>query len=93
MREIEYLEELHPENNGFKKEDYEKKIYLDGAINKEYSNIKEILSFLRKTYCGPIGYEYMHITNPTERKWFRDRVEKDENALELNFHLHLVQIF
>ena len=82
MREIEYLEELHPENYGFKKEDYEKKIYLDGVINKEYSNIKEILSFLRKTYCGPIGYEYMHIANPTERKWFRDRVEKDENALE-----------
>jgi len=82
MRESEYLEELHPENYGFKKEDYEKKIYLDGIINKEYSNIKEILSFLRKTYCGPIGYEYMHIANPTERKWFRDRVEKDENALK-----------
>ena len=82
MRESEYLDELHPENYGFKKEDYEKKIYLDGVINKEYSNIKEILSFLRKTYCGPIGYEYMHIANPTERKWFRDRVEKDENALE-----------
>ena len=82
MRESEYLDELHPENYGFKKEDYEKKIYLDGAINKEYSNIKEILSFLRKTYCGPIGYEYMHIANPTERKWFRDRVEKDENALK-----------
>ena len=82
MRESEYLDELHPENYGFKKEDYEKKIYLDGVINKEYSNIKEILSFLRKTYCGPIGYEYMHIANPTERKWFRDRVEKDENALK-----------
>ena len=24
----------------------------------------------------------MHISNPTERKWFRDRVEKDENALK-----------
>ena len=82
IREIEYLDELHPENYGFKKEDYQKKIYLDGAINKEYSNIKEILSFLKKTYCGPIGYEYMHIANPTERKWIRDRIEKDDNALK-----------
>jgi len=82
IRESEYLDELHPENYGFSKEDYKKKIYLDGAINKEYSNINEILYFLRKTYCGPIGYEYMHISNPTERKWFRDRVEKDENALQ-----------
>jgi len=82
IRESEYLDELHPENYGFNKEDYQKRIYLDGVINKEYSNIKEILSFLRKIYCGPIGYEYMHISNPTERKWFRDRVEKDENALQ-----------
>ena len=82
MRESEYLDELHPENYGFKKDDYSKKIYLDGVLNKEYSNIKEILSVLRKIYCGNIGYEYMHISNPTERKWFRDRVEKDENALK-----------
>ena len=24
----------------------------------------------------------MHISNPIERKWFRDRVEKDENSLQ-----------
>ena len=54
-----------------------KNIYLGGVINRENSNIKEILGFLKKTYCGPIGYEYMHISNPTERKWFRDRIEKD----------------
>ena len=82
MRESEYLDELHPENYGFKKDDYSKKIYLDGVLNKEYSNIKEILSVLRKIYCGNIGYEYMHISNPTERVWFRDRVENDDNALK-----------
>ena len=62
----DYLEELHPEFYGFKKEDYQKKIFLDGVINKEYSNVKEIIEFLRKKYCGSIGYEYMYITNPTE---------------------------
>ena len=82
LREIEYLDELHPESYGFNKEDYKNKIYLDGITNKDYSNIREILSFLKKTYCGSIGYEYMHISNPSERKWIRDRVEKDENALQ-----------
>ncbi len=82
LREIEYLDELHPESYGFNKEDYKHKIYLDGITNKDYSNIREILSFLKKTYCGSIGYEYMHISNPSERKWIRDRVEKDENALQ-----------
>ena len=35
-----------------------------------------------RTYCGPIGYEYMHISNPTERKWFRDRIEKSEDKMK-----------
>ena len=25
----------------------------------------------------------MHISNPTERKWFRDRIEKMKNELNL----------
>ena len=44
----EYLDELHPESYGFKKEDYQKKIFLDGVTNKQYSNITEILNFLRE---------------------------------------------
>ena len=78
----DYLDELHPDSYGFKKENYKKKIYLDGIINKEYSSIREILDFLKKTYCGSIGYEYMHISNPTERKWFRDRVEKPKDSIK-----------
>ena len=82
MMKSDYLDELHPEYYGFKKDDYDKRIILNGVINRESSTIKEILRFLRNTYCGPIGYEYMHISNPTERVWFRDRVEKDDNALK-----------
>ena len=82
MMKSEYLDELHPEFYGFRKDEFEKPIFLNGLINRQEANIKEILKFLRSTYCGPIGYEYMHISNPTERLWFRDRVEKDENALK-----------
>ena len=32
MRESEYLDELHPEFYGFKKQNYEKKIFLNGVI-------------------------------------------------------------
>ena len=77
----DYLDELHPDSFGFKKGDYQKNIYLGGVINKQSSNIKEILGFLKKTYCGPVGYEYMHISNPIERKWFRDRIEKSKDNL------------
>jgi 2-oxoglutarate dehydrogenase E1 component len=80
---LDYLDELHPEFFGFKKSDYQKNIYLGGLINRENSNIREILAFLKKTYCGSLGYEYMHISNPTERRWFRKRIEKPED--DFNF--------
>jgi 2-oxoglutarate dehydrogenase E1 component len=79
LLKADYLDELHPESYGFKKDDYKKRIFLDGVTNKKESNINELLKFLREKYCGSLGYEYMHISNPTERKWFRDRVEKTED--------------
>ena len=83
MMERKYLHELHPADHGFKKEDYNKKIYLHEYMDREYATIKELLSFLKKTYCSTIGVEYMHISDPIEKKWFRERMEKKEN--QLNF--------
>ena len=83
MMERKYLNELHPANHGFKKEDYNKKIYLHSHLDRGYATINEILSLLRKTYCSTIGVEYMHISDPIEKKWFRERMEKKEN--QLNF--------
>ena len=44
--------------------------------------INEILSFFRKTYCSTIGVEYMHISDPIEKIWFRERMEKEENQIK-----------
>ncbi len=81
LMERKYLIDLHPSNHGFNKEDYDKQIYLNGYLDREYATIKEILSFLRSTYCQTIGAEYMHIENPTEKTWFRERIEKKENKI------------
>ena len=81
MMERKYLNELHPSDHGFKKEEYNKKIYLNGYLDRKYATINEILSFLKKTYCSTIGAEYMHISDPIEKKWFRERMEKHENQL------------
>jgi len=79
----DYLHELHPNDHGFKKEDYNKKIYLNGYLDRNYATVNEMLSFLRKTYCSTIGVEYMHISDPVEKVWFRERMEKKEH--QLNF--------
>ena len=83
MMERKYLNELHPADHGFKKEDYNKKIYVGEYMDREYATINDLLSFLRKTYCSTIGVEYMHISDPIEKKWFRERMEKEEK--QLNF--------
>jgi len=82
MMERKYLQELHPADHGFKKEDYDKKIYVGEYMDRGYATINELLLFLRKTYCSTIGVEYMHISDPIEKKWFRDRMEKEENQLK-----------
>jgi len=43
MMERKYLNELDPSNHGFKKEDYNKKIYLREYMDRKYSTINEIL--------------------------------------------------
>jgi len=41
----------------------------------ENMSLREILQALRETYCGSIGAEYMHITDPTEKRWWQERLE------------------
>ena len=82
MMERKYLHELHPADHGFKKEDYNKKIYLGEYMDRNYATVDEIISFLKKTYCSTIGAEYMHIADPTEKTWFRVRMEKEENQIK-----------
>ena len=79
----DYLYELHPNDHGFKSEDFDRKIYLNSYMDVGYATVNEIIAKLRKVYCSSIGAEYMHITNPTEKVWFRERMEKDEN--QINF--------
>ena len=50
MMERKYLHELHPADHGFKKEDYNKKIYLHQYMDRGYATINELLAFLKKTY-------------------------------------------
>jgi len=82
MMERKYLEELHPTDHGFKKEDYNKKIYIGAYMDKGYATVNEILKFFRKIYCSTIGVEYMHISDPNEKIWFRERMEKAEHQLK-----------
>ncbi len=74
--------ELKPETYGFKPEDFNKKIFLDGVLGQQYATLKEILDILKKTYCSNIGYEFMHLGDPEEKAWIRNRVEGKEKGIK-----------
>jgi len=61
---------------------YDKKIFLHSYLDKGYASINELISFLKRIYCSSIGVEYMHIADPIEKVWFRERMEQDENQLK-----------
>ena len=67
--------ELKPETYGFTKKDYNRKIFLDGVLGLQYADLNQILEILKKTYCSTIGYEFMHMSDPDEKAWIRNRIE------------------
>jgi 2-oxoglutarate dehydrogenase E1 component len=46
--------------------------YFSSAENM---TLREIVQALRETYCGAIGAEYMHVTEPAEKRWWQRRLE------------------
>ena len=51
------------------------KIFLDGVLGLQYADLNQILKILKKTYCSNIGYEFMHMGDPDEKAWIRNRIE------------------
>jgi 2-oxoglutarate dehydrogenase E1 component len=67
--------ELRPASYGFTKVDYDRPIYIGGVFGLEFATLHQVLDILRRTYCGTIGVEYMHISDPVQRTWIQERIE------------------
>jgi 2-oxoglutarate dehydrogenase E1 component len=50
---------------------YDSGHYLEGGTMK----LRDILDGLRATYCGKMGFEYIHIQDTTARRWIQGRIE------------------
>ena len=67
--------ELDPASYGFTEADMDRPIFIDNVLGLETATVREILSILRQTYCGPVGVEYMHIQDPEQKSWLQRRIE------------------
>ncbi|MCG6904453.1 MAG: 2-oxoglutarate dehydrogenase E1 component [Rhodobacter sp.] len=75
MREQNPHPELDPKSYGFTDADLDRPIFLDNVLGLEFASLREILSIVTRTYCGTFALQYMHISNPAEAGWLKERIE------------------
>ncbi len=74
--------ELDYRSYGFTEADLDKHIFIDNVLGIDNPTLREILDRLQQTYCGTIGVEFMHIQEPDQKQWIRERIEESHNRTE-----------
>ncbi|NKB21282.1 MAG: 2-oxoglutarate dehydrogenase E1 component [Alphaproteobacteria bacterium] len=74
--------ELDYRTYGFTEADLDKHIFIDNVLGLDNPTLREILDRLQQTYCGTIGVEFMHIQEPDQKQWIRERIEESHNRTE-----------
>ncbi|MGB5077552.1 MAG: 2-oxoglutarate dehydrogenase E1 component [Sphingorhabdus sp.] len=74
--------DLTPEYHGFSGPDLDKRVYVGGTLGLEWTTVRELVDTLRANYCGPVGLEYMHISDVEERRFLQERMEGKDAAIQ-----------
>ncbi len=68
--------ELDPAFHNLNEADFDKTFNTGSLFVTNEMPLKDILSIIRKTYCGNIGAEYMHINETEQKRWIQQRLEE-----------------
>src|SRR3989449_6040787 len=74
---------LDPSEFGFTEADMERMVECGGFQGLRRAPLGELIERLRRTYCGTLGVEYLHIPDKEQREWLQERMEPTENRPEL----------
>jgi 2-oxoglutarate dehydrogenase E1 component len=67
--------ELDPKSYGFTEADMDRPIFLDMVLGLEVATLRQIIDIVRRTYCGTFALQYMHISDPEQSAWLKERIE------------------
>lgn len=81
LSHLELPEDLDPEYHGFSADALDREVYLGGALGMEWATPRKLVEILRKNYCGPVGLEYMHLSDVEERRFLQDRIEGQNKVI------------
>ena len=74
--------DLTPAYHGFTDMDLDRPIWICGVLGFEQATVRQIVRVLQETYCGHIGFEYMHINEVEERRFIQARIEGEEDTVK-----------
>ncbi len=59
----------------------------------EHMTLREILQALRETYCASVGAEFMHCTDPAEKRWWQERLEsiRSKPSFSIAEKMHILE--
>ena len=72
------LPDLKPEYFGFTERDLDR-LVADSISGGSRATLRQVLDRLRRTYCGSVGVQFLHIEDTGIREWLEERMERAEN--------------
>jgi 2-oxoglutarate dehydrogenase E1 component len=75
MRENTPHPELDPASYGFAESDLDRPIFIDNVLGLEMASMRQIVDIVKRTYCGTFALQYMHISDPEQASWLKERIE------------------
>ncbi|MBV7410817.1 2-oxoglutarate dehydrogenase E1 component [Maritimibacter sp. DP1N21-5] len=75
MRDNTPHPELDPKSYGFTEADMDRPIFIDNVLGLQIASMRQIIDIVKRTYCGTFALQYMHISNPEESGWLKERIE------------------
>ena len=67
--------ELDPASYGFAESDMDRPIFIDNVLGLTHASMRQIVEIVKRTYCGTFALQYMHISDPEQAAWLKERIE------------------
>ena len=67
--------ELDPASYGFSEADMDRPIFIDMVLGLTHASMRQIVEIVKRTYCGTFALQYMHISDPEQAAWLKERIE------------------
>ena len=75
LQDDSHQPELDPKSYGFTESDMDRPIFIDNVLGLQLASMRQIIDIVKRTYCGTFALQYMHISDPEQSSWLKERIE------------------